>query len=71
MNSGLLFAHSFNQFTVPRVQFQQLLLLGQLEILETEGRADGAPDKTKTALGRYFSSEPLYRIDNHLHLILV
>ena len=70
MNSGLQFAHSFNQFTVLRVQFQQLLLLGQFEVFETEGRTDRAPDEAETALGGYFSSEPLLRQDDHLHLVL-
>ncbi len=71
MNSRLHLAHFLNQFPVLRVQFQQLLLLGQLEVVETEGRTDSAPDEAETALGRYFSSKPLFRIDDHLHLILV
>ena len=54
-----------------RVQLQQFVLLCQLEVLETEGRADGASDEAETAFGRDLGGKPLLRLDDHLHFVLL
>ena len=66
----LLLAHSFYQLPVLRVEFQQLFLLGQLEVFETEGRTNGATHEAKSALRGDVGGEPLLRLDEHLHLVL-
>lgn len=54
-----------------RIQFQQLRLLGQLKVLEAEGRTYGAANETEAALGGDLGGEPLLRLDDHLHLVLL
>ena len=67
---SLFRAHPPNQLPVLRVEFQQFLFLGQLEVLETEGRADGAADEAEATFGGDFGGEPLLRLDDCLHLVL-
>ena len=67
----LFLTHPFNQLPVLRVQLQQILLLGQLEVLEAEGRSDGAADKAEAALGGDVGGKPLLRLDDRLHLVLL
>ena len=67
----LFLAHPPSQLPVLRVKFQQLLFLCQLEVLETEARADGAANEAETAFGGDFGGEPLLRLDDRLHLVLL
>lgn len=64
-------AHPLNQLPVLRVEFQQFLFLCQLEVRETEGRGDGAANKAKATFGGDFGGEPLLRLYDRLHFVLL